>query len=240
MTADRRHEPGATGREGGTTPHPGNGRSPSSDTRSALLDAGRILFARQGFDGTTVRDITGHAGANLGAVTYHFGSKRALYAAVLDQELTPLAESVARVGRSEGTALDRILRVVERYFEHLAEHTHLPRLLLQEIAAGRIPPDPVVSGMQTVAGTLANLQREGERDGSVRPGMPILTALSVISQPVFMNLVLPMATQVIGLDMSTPQRRADMMDHATAFVRRGLEPRSGTTPPQAPPPEEDR
>ena len=52
-------------------------------TRAALTDAGRSLFAKRGYDGASVRDITRLAGTNLGSVTFHFGSKRALYGAVL-------------------------------------------------------------------------------------------------------------------------------------------------------------
>ena len=200
------------------------------DTRTALLEAGRDLFARQGFDGTTVRQLTGEAGVNLGAVTYHFGSKRALYAAVLDREISPLREAVEELGRQDGTGLERILRVVELYFQHLTEHPTLPRLMLQEIAAGRTPPPPVVHGIRTVAGTLARFQKEGEADSTVRPGHPTLTALSVISQPVFMNLVMPLAREVVGLDPTTPQQRKALTAHATDFVRWGLEPRPEVNP----------
>ena len=82
-----------------------------------------------------MRAITREGGANLGAVTYHFGSKRELYAAVLEQGLRPLAARVHAVAQAEGTGLERMLGVVKAYFDHLAENPDLPHLLLQEIAA---------------------------------------------------------------------------------------------------------
>jgi AcrR family transcriptional regulator len=48
-------------------------------TRDRLLDAGRVLFARDGFHKTTVREIAAEAGANLAAVSYHFRDKLGLY-----------------------------------------------------------------------------------------------------------------------------------------------------------------
>ena len=40
-----------------------------AETRAALVAAATSLFAARGFDGTSVRDITHLAGANLGAIT---------------------------------------------------------------------------------------------------------------------------------------------------------------------------
>lgn len=53
------------------------------DTRRRLFDAAGALFAEHGFRGASVRQICAHAGANLAAVKYHYGSKEALYRAVL-------------------------------------------------------------------------------------------------------------------------------------------------------------
>jgi AcrR family transcriptional regulator len=60
------------------------------DTKQRLLDAAERLFAQQGFHATSLRAITGEAGANLAAVNYHFGSKEGLMEAVIDRRLTPL------------------------------------------------------------------------------------------------------------------------------------------------------
>lgn len=54
-------------------------------TKEKLLDAAEKLFARQGFHGTSLRDITGAAGVDLALVNYHFGGKKPLFAAVLER-----------------------------------------------------------------------------------------------------------------------------------------------------------
>jgi AcrR family transcriptional regulator len=56
--------------------------SSEPDTRERLLDTAERLFAARGFAGTSVREITDAAGANLGAVNYYFRSKDKLYAEV--------------------------------------------------------------------------------------------------------------------------------------------------------------
>jgi len=72
------------------------------DTRTQILDAAERLFAERGFRGTSVRAITGLAGANLAAVGYHFGSKAELLAAVIRRVIEPIIAA-------QGAGLDRLL-----------------------------------------------------------------------------------------------------------------------------------
>jgi AcrR family transcriptional regulator len=136
-----------------------------------------------------------------------------------------MAARVRAAAAAEGTALERMLRVVEAYFEHFETHPDLPHLLLQEVAAGKQPPPVVLDIIRGVREAIAGLQIEGEKDGSVRPGHPVLTALSVVSQPIFMTLVAPLLRAVAGVDLRQPAARRAALEHTLAFVRAGLEPR---------------
>ncbi|MCB2100658.1 MAG: CerR family C-terminal domain-containing protein [Rhodobacterales bacterium] len=63
------------------TPDPG---APGADTRRRLIEAGRRLFAADGFRGVSARRLTAAAEVNLAAVGYHFGGMRELYLAVVE------------------------------------------------------------------------------------------------------------------------------------------------------------
>ena len=45
------------------------------DTRERILDAAERLFMESGYEGASMRMITGEAEVNLAAVNHHFGSK---------------------------------------------------------------------------------------------------------------------------------------------------------------------
>jgi len=55
--------------------------SPADQTRAALVRAALKLFGRQGFEGTSTREIAALAKANIGSIAYHFGGKEGLRAA---------------------------------------------------------------------------------------------------------------------------------------------------------------
>ncbi|MER8647698.1 MULTISPECIES: CerR family C-terminal domain-containing protein [unclassified Mesorhizobium] len=58
--------------------------SPAEQTRAALVLAALKLFGRQGFDGTSTREIAAEAKANIGSIAYHFGGKEGLRGAAAD------------------------------------------------------------------------------------------------------------------------------------------------------------
>lgn len=60
---------------------------PSSDTRTALLDAALECFAYSGFDGTSIRMIAEKAGRPLSLISHHFGGKEGLYMEVFRRML---------------------------------------------------------------------------------------------------------------------------------------------------------
>ncbi|MBP2471581.1 AcrR family transcriptional regulator [Crossiella equi] len=62
-------------------------REAGQQTRDRLLAAAVDLLAQRGQEGVTLREITEDAGANVAAVSYHFGSLRALCDAAVEQAL---------------------------------------------------------------------------------------------------------------------------------------------------------
>jgi AcrR family transcriptional regulator len=66
-------------------------------TRDRILDTAEQVFMSLGYEGASMRLITGDAGVNLAAVNYHFGGKEALFHAVLRRRLDGLNQERLRV-----------------------------------------------------------------------------------------------------------------------------------------------
>jgi TetR/AcrR family transcriptional regulator, regulator of cefoperazone and chloramphenicol sensitivity len=73
-------------------------------TRAALVRAALKLFGRQGYDGTSTREIAAEAKANIGSIAYHFGGKEGLRTAAADYIVDTIQTIAAQaVGTAQAT-----------------------------------------------------------------------------------------------------------------------------------------
>ena len=194
----------------------------SSPTAETLVVAALGLFAERGYEGTSVRAITEAAGANLAAVTYHFGSKQALFEAVLESILLPVGQEIREASEAPGSPLERIRGVVAALLRHMGRTPAYPRLMLQQLSSHDLPHPVVQRTIREGLGMLRGLVEEGQRDGTIRAGDSTLMAVSLISQPVHMSIVARPLRTVAGL-AEDPEALIDRMAvHAADFAVRAL------------------
>jgi len=87
---------------------------PKKSHRSVIVEAGRSVMFRSGYNGTSVRTISAEAGVPLGSFTNHFKSKEAFASEVLDDYFAYLTDIVdMTLGDESMPALDRI----RQYFQ---------------------------------------------------------------------------------------------------------------------------
>lgn len=61
-----------------------------TETQKRLIESAERIFAEKGYHGTSVRDITNAASANVAAVNYHFGSKEGLFFEMIRYRVEPV------------------------------------------------------------------------------------------------------------------------------------------------------
>lgn len=80
-------------------------RDNAAATRAALLGAGRRQFGAVGYDAASVAELCAEAEVTTGALYYHFGDKKGLFAGVaeeLDRSLVVLTARAAQAAMAEG------------------------------------------------------------------------------------------------------------------------------------------
>jgi len=119
----------ATGSTG--SGEPGSGASNTVRTRDAdgtrqrLLQSARYRFARDGYSGTTVREIASDAGVNVALINRYFTSKEGLFAACLRWVVEDLDPST-----NAQQSVDQILETMVNQLAGLPSGAHAPQLLL--------------------------------------------------------------------------------------------------------------
>lgn len=114
--------------ETATAARPGR---PSSGARERILEAGFEVLKAEGYAGASIAKVAARAGENKALVSYHFGSKQGLVAAVARQLGDMITDEVVAgigaartpegvirgVGDSTSRILDRDKRVARLYFD---------------------------------------------------------------------------------------------------------------------------
>jgi len=94
-----------------------DGRKEAGDrTRRRLLEATRALLAERDEDAVALRDITQAAGANVAAVSYHYGSKESLCGCAIEEAVgAVLGAQTAELRKLDGdAAVDDIAAALAR------------------------------------------------------------------------------------------------------------------------------
>lgn len=95
-------------------------RMTHAERRAQLLRVGRSVFARHGFESTSVEEIARAAKVSKPIVYEHFGGKDGLYAVIVDREMEALYQRVAQA-IAEGSARERFERAVLAFLTYVED-----------------------------------------------------------------------------------------------------------------------
>jgi AcrR family transcriptional regulator len=87
-------------------------RNNESNRREELLRVSARLFREKGFDGTSIRDISGAAGMHSGSPFYHFKTKQDILLAVMEHGLAEGLRRLEDAIAEPGTAEQRLRRMI--------------------------------------------------------------------------------------------------------------------------------
>lgn len=141
-----------------------SGKNRESGTRDKLIDTAAAMFADRGYDGVSIREITRVAGANLGAVTYHFGGKEGLFSEVVTRKTEKGRAIWTSITRGSDSPEVKIRKMLKAYaFYVLYDEPSLKAMFCEMIAGGRRLPDVAIKSVEWRNRTFEQVVREGIR-----------------------------------------------------------------------------
>lgn len=88
------------------------------------------VFTERGYDGTSFQHLSHASGLSKSSIYHHIEGKEHLLSLALERALDPLLASTAEEGATSGPAIDRLLYIIRRDVEILAERLPYVTLLL--------------------------------------------------------------------------------------------------------------
>jgi AcrR family transcriptional regulator len=130
-------------------------RLPASERRAQLIDVGRSVFAKHGYEATSVEEIADRAKVSKPIVYEHFGGKEGLYAVVVDREMDYVVRRIVEAIAS-GSPRERVERASLAFLTYVRDHPDGFAVLAQD------------SPMTSSSGRLSSLLNElAERVGDL-------------------------------------------------------------------------
>ncbi|MEV7426145.1 helix-turn-helix domain-containing protein [Streptomyces sp. NPDC091212] len=115
----------------GSTQHPRRG-----DTRQRIQDVALELFAEQGYEKTSLREIAERLDVTKAALYYHFKSKEDIIVSIFKDLTRPVDELVAW-GRGQPRSLETKREILRRYSRMLTDAAPMFRFLQENQASLR-------------------------------------------------------------------------------------------------------
>jgi AcrR family transcriptional regulator len=119
-------------------------RLTATERRSLIEAAAARLFARHGYDATTVEQIVSEAGVSKPMLYRHFESKRQLCMVLLERRRDELAAApLDEFINSAHELADRLPAMLDAWFAHVEQHPDSCRILFQDVTF-----DPDIRALQ--------------------------------------------------------------------------------------------
>jgi len=131
--------------------------------RRDILDAGRRLLERRGYQAFTMRDLARGAGVTAGLVYTYFASKEELFAALYAERLDRFAADIAPLCRDATSAEELFIAVAGEYravYQVFGRELNVWAVLLETGASREEVAQPLV---QAATATLSTVQAAIER-----------------------------------------------------------------------------
>lgn len=109
-------------------------RAEMEETRALLLATARKVFTERGYADTSMDDLTAQAGLTRGALYYHFGDKKGLLAAVVQQIDSEMDERLEAISTNAEDAWQGFRRRCQAYLE-MALEPDIQRIVLRDARA---------------------------------------------------------------------------------------------------------
>ncbi len=153
----------------------------TQDKRDDILDVAEKLFAEQGFEAVSVREISKAADINIAMISYYFGSKEKLYEEVISRKLTP-TELILQQIDTVSTNKEKLFVIVDIFIARFFDNRQFQNLIFREMALSKRKemPEFITKRMHQNFSLISDIIQKGIKNKEFRKVDVELTVMSII------------------------------------------------------------
>jgi AcrR family transcriptional regulator len=142
-----------------------------TDKRTRILNAAEKLFASQGYEGTSTRQIATEAGANMSMINYYFGSKEGVFMEIMSNRIKGFSLALTSIQAEDLNQLGKLMMVIDQYTRRILDNISFHKMMHRELSLSQ-RPEMYDKLKQAMSGNLMIIERiinEGIEQGEFRP-----------------------------------------------------------------------
>ena len=191
-----------------------------NDCRENIIAAALPLFAAKGLNGVSVRELARAAGVNLSMISYYFGGKEGLYAAVLAEQFVIL-EKLEEIKQLEIDTLQKFELYVRATVSRYRKNPHLLRFYTSELTNPTTCFETIVKpAIKKVVQMLLDTFSDGLSHEKFRDDLdPADTVLALAGMINFYFLLEPATAELVN---HSPERDEELIRHIMDIFTKGI------------------
>lgn len=187
-----------------------------------LLATAEAMFAENGYEGTTVRDIAAKAETNAALIYYHFESKEQLYRSIFDRKFRLLDESLRALQmNAEASSLEKLERYISVYVANIRDNFYFYRILNSELFSFRdyFFKGAILNNAKSIVSIFREVIGEGiakKEFRNVDTDLFLMTLFHLLHQVIGRS---PLASELLNLEEIAEEQ---IVDRIKSFVHHQL------------------
>jgi len=191
-----------------------------NDCRENIIATAIPLFAAKGLNGVSVRELASAAGVNLSMISYYFGGKKELYAAVLTAQFAILGK-LEEIEQMEIDTLQKFELYVRATVSRYRKNPYLIRFYTSELTNPTACFETIIKpAIKRVVQMLLDTFADGLTHQKFRAGLnPADTVLALAGMINFYFLLEPATAELVD---HSPERDEELIRHIMDIFTRGV------------------
>lgn len=155
-----------------------------SEKQIHIIETAEKLFASDGFEGTSVRDIAQEAGVNIAMISYYFGSKEKLMEAVFERRAVLAKMKVESLLQNKDLSpLQKVNVLIDDFVEKIMTQQQFHKIMMREqmLNKDNIIAELIHELKRKNLESIRELIKQGQTDGTFEKDIDVIMLMTTLT-----------------------------------------------------------